>query len=426
MEPIPEVAAGPWSRKALLWVLLVSLAVRVVWMLSVNTMPVTDFWWYYQRAISISAGDGYSVGGAPTAYWPVGYSGFLALFFSVLRPTITLAKVLNLALILGSIAVSFRIAHRLFRSNAVAVVSSLLLSLHFNWIAYSGILASEPLYTFLTLYGTWMLLTTEDVWGKTVIGGFAFGLATLVRPVALLLPAIVLFYGPDRIRLRNAPGTFWAAYLMVVLVVMPWTFRNYKVMGSPVAVSTNLGDNLLIGNSPDSTGAYLSPTRIDHRFQESEVERNTVMFKSALEYAVENPARTVALWPAKVWNSFGRSSDGPYWSFMKVAGQLTVPGVGDDKTLFLAAKSYAGAYHAVLLMMFLAASLAFISLKKRVSSLFRVTALGYAMIGYAALVSIVFFGNPRFAFPVLPYVCMYAAALIVLVWRSLQPVYSQT
>ena len=36
-----------------------------------------------------------------------------------------------------------------------------------------------------------------------------------------------------------------------------------------------------------------------------------------------------------------------------------------------------------------------------------------------ALLSMVFFGNPRFAFPVLPFICMHAAWLLVLASRSL-------
>ena len=50
-----------------------------------------------------------------------------------------------------------------------------------------------------------------------------------------------------------------------------------------------------------------------------------------------------------------------------------------------------------------------------------IPALGLAMIGYVVAVSCVFFGNPRFAFPVLPYMAMYAGALLVMVWSALAP-----
>ncbi len=419
MEPIPEVRAGPWSKKALWIILGASLVLRVAWMFSVNTMPVTDYWWYYERAVGIASGQGYSVDGAPTAYWPVGFSSFLATFFFFLKPSITLAKILNLLLVMGSLALTFRIAHRLFLSNAVAVVSTVALSLHFNWIAYSGILASEPLYTFLTLYGTWCLMTTEDVWGKTVIGGFAFGLAALVRPQAALLPLLVLLFAPDRIRHRSMSSAVIVACSMVGLVIVPWAARNWKVMGGVAPVSTNMGDNLLIGNNPRATGSYMNPLEIDGSFASDEIARNSYSTRAGLEFAFENPSETVQRWPAKVWGTFGRASDGPYWSFMKVAGQMTVPGGGGDKALFLFSRRYADLYHGLLVGLFVVAVGALAVFRKRFSHMFRVPRLGFVLLAYTAVLSMVFFGNPRFAFPVLPYLCMYVAAFLVLVWTSL-------
>src|SRR3954454_15357039 len=37
-----------------------------------------DFDWYYQRAIGIASGVGYAQDGTLTAFWPVGWPGFLA------------------------------------------------------------------------------------------------------------------------------------------------------------------------------------------------------------------------------------------------------------------------------------------------------------------------------------------------------------
>ncbi len=425
-RPSAEVEAGPWSRKALWWVLFFAFAVRVVWMLNVNTMPVTDYWWYYQRAVEIASGDGYSVNGEPTAYWPVGYSAFLSLFFSVIKPTITFAKLLNLLLVMVSIGLSFRLAHRLFRSNAVAVVSSLLLCIHFNWIAYSGILASEPLYTALTLWGTWVLLTNQDARSKWTWGGFIFGLATLVRPQAALLPAIVLWCASrrdgDATLAFKLPKSLWTAYTMLALALVPWAIRNYLVFKSPVVVSTNMGDNLLIGNHAGAIGGYMDPTKCGVNVRGlGEVERNSKTTKAALDHMTEHPWRTVKLWPSKLMHTFGRATDGPYWAFQKTAEQLTVPGVGDDKQLYLSSRSYAANYHSALMIVFLVSVPVLFKLRKKMEDTMNVPILPIVMVLYTAFVSCVFFGNPRFAFPVMPYVAMYAAGLLVMVWHSLAP-----
>ena len=430
-RPTAEVEAGPWSRKAMWTVLAVALVVRVVWLLNVNTMPVTDFYWYFERAVGIASGEGYSVDGTATAYWPVGYPAFLSVFFRALSPTITFAKLRNLLLVLGSIGLTFRLAHRLFHSNAVAVVSALLLSFHLNWIAYTGVLASEPLYAFLTLWGTWVLLTGGNDKGRWTIGGLLFGLAALVRPQAVLLPAIVLWctsrYDGDvtaPLRLRSAMR---AAYFMVALALIPWAARNVAVFRAPVVVTTNMGDNLLIGNNPDATGGYMNPELLGVDFSGmSEPERDSASRKAAVDHIVSHPWRTVRLWPAKLMNTFGRATDGPYWGFMKVAGQLTVPGAGEDKAQYLAARSYSAWYHGSLMLLFLVAVPGLALMRRRFGRSLRYPVTGLAMVGYIALLSMAFFGNPRFAFPVMPFVSMYAAALLVVAWQSLVPIKDQS
>ena len=56
---------------------ILSGLVRLLWIGLVHADQVYDWIWYYQRGVSIASGHGYYVDGIPTAYWPVGYPGFL-------------------------------------------------------------------------------------------------------------------------------------------------------------------------------------------------------------------------------------------------------------------------------------------------------------------------------------------------------------
>jgi hypothetical protein len=48
---------------------LVSAAlVRLLWISLVHNPQIYDWLWYYQRAVSIASGHGYSVDGIPTAF----------------------------------------------------------------------------------------------------------------------------------------------------------------------------------------------------------------------------------------------------------------------------------------------------------------------------------------------------------------------
>ena len=164
---------------------------------------------------------------------------------------------------------------------------------------------------------------------------------------------------------------------------------------------------------PEKCGAGLSGL--------GEVERNSRATRAALDHMTAHPWRTVKLWPSKLMHSFGRATDGPYWAFQKVAGQLTVPGAGDDKRLYLASRSYSSAFHSVLMVLFLVAVPVLWLAQDKVAGTMNVPLLPISMVLYVALVSCAFFGNPRFAFPVIPFVAMYAAGLIVMVWHSLSP-----
>jgi hypothetical protein len=257
-------------------------------------------------------------------------------------------------------------------------------------------------------------------------GGFVFGLATLVRPQAALIPLIVLWAGArhdgDSVLPQRLSKALWTAYTMLALALVPWAVRNYVVFKSPVVVSTNMGDNLLIGNHPRATGGYMDPTKCGTDLSGlGEVERNKKATQAALDHMTAHPWRTLQLWPSKLMNTFGRASDGPYWAFQTVKDQLVVPGKGDDKPLFLASRSYAGTYHAALMVLFLVAVPVLFALRQKVEWVMRVPVLPLAMVLYVALVSVVFFGNPRFAFSVMPFVAMYAGALLVMVWAALAP-----
>jgi 4-amino-4-deoxy-L-arabinose transferase-like glycosyltransferase len=115
-----------------------------------------------------------------------------------------------------------------------------------------------------------LLLSAE--WVKTPRSGRAFGtgiawgLASLTRPAALLLPVLVAAWAwvplglslPARGRLRQAV----LLLLGLALAVGPWTLRNALVLHAPVPVTAGAGLGLLIGDdpplrAPGATGPWL-------------------------------------------------------------------------------------------------------------------------------------------------------------------------
>lgn len=81
----------------------------------------------------------------------------------------------------------------------------------------------------------------HDDWRPLVAAGVVIGYATLIRGQAALIPLVALplwlrSMPPGRAALRVA-----AVGALALLVVLPWTIRNYVESHSPVLIASNSG-----------------------------------------------------------------------------------------------------------------------------------------------------------------------------------------
>lgn len=388
-----------------------ALIARVAWILLVDAQPVSDFLWYYERAIDISSGRGYSINGTPTAYWPVGYPGILGLVFAVFGPSVVAGKVLNLILYLGVLFFAYQIAKKLFVSKFVGRVTLVVLSFYPNHIAYSSLLASEIFFLFLLLFGIALLIDGHRTW-STLISGIVFGLACLVKPQALLIPVIAIVFGglgTGRGQLREKLKSLVIVYALLAVTILPWTIRNYFVFGDLVFVSTNGGINLFIGNNPEATGKYVFNDRMITLLGDTqdEHEKDLKATRLAVDYILKHPWKTMRLWPTKLWYLYKSDVEGISWN---IAGSMS-----RDKSalaVFDFLKAIAQLYYMFIGIAF-ALSLFILLIKQRCNTRIRpFPVVGLYIILYFTLVCLIGFGKPRFHFPVMPWVVMYGAALV--------------
>ena len=385
---------------------LVAALVRVWWLFQVDTQPVTDFAWYLDRASAMARGEGYSVDLVRTAYWPVGYPFLLSLFGGGLMA----AKVLNLLLTSGIAVATYSIAWKLGAGKWIGAAAGLLAALSPPLVAYSGIVASEPLYTLLTLLSTQAALaaaTHTRNWGWA---GFWGGLATHVRPQAVLVP-VLLALTTHRFEAGKNKTALWKVLAVTVvaasLTLVPWTVRNWNTFGSFVFVSTNGGDNLWIGSNPQATGRYMSPPGLPAEPQQ-ELANDRATRRQAIEAIQANPGRWLGLVPAKLNETFLSATDAPYWAFQTKRGELTVPGTGAERDLFLTFRSVNRVWVIGLLVF---AGLGLIA--GAMSELGRrVLVVAVPQVLYIALVTAVFFGNGRFGLPAQPFLILVGCAAL--------------
>lgn len=297
--------------------LLPRLFVAIAW----TREPVWDGHYYQFGAERIAAGLGYSedvlVSGTPAwrpwCHYPVGYSAFVAAGLVVLGPlsralfgsTLLVAPLLNA--LVGSLTVVF--VHRLARyylSVDRARIAGTLAALHPGLIAYTVLVMTEPLTGLLLIAAGWAILHWNRRWPGTVLAGVILGLATLVRPSSLLAAPllVVLLARPWWSALARAA----VATALAVLVCVPWTLRNCRVMDACTFVSTNGGWNLAIGALTD-TGRFVTLRAADGcPVVTGQVQQDRCWAQVGREKIAADPWRWIGLMPAKLSHTFSHES----------------------------------------------------------------------------------------------------------------------
>jgi 4-amino-4-deoxy-L-arabinose transferase-like glycosyltransferase len=284
------VTAQPGYRLDLAVAAVVSVLVRLPWVVFVQHGLAHDSSFYYYGAKSIAAGHGYSILGHPTAFFPVGWPAFLALVFAITGPSIWAILVLNLILWL-IIADLVYVFGRRTGGRATGVVAALLVAASPTLSLYVLRAYSEALFIPLLLLVCLLLTARRESPSLRVaaLAGLFLGFAILVRSTAAPLPVLLSLW----LLVRNPWREAWRAAAVLCaascLVVAPWIARNAIVMHSAV-ISTNGGVTLWIGNHhPVAPGQRHYPIFVwTLNSVHDEVQQNSVLTRESLSFMVHD------------------------------------------------------------------------------------------------------------------------------------------
>lgn len=305
-------ARGETIFGAILFVL--ALAPRAIVALVWANEPVWDGHYYDFGARRLAAGLGYSddrtidgaLVGHPWCHYPVGYSGFLALFYRILGANHAAAAVANsltgaaLAVVTWALA---RHALSVWRARA----AGLLVALHPGLILYAALVMTEPLAALVTFVAFWLAVRDARPLRGLVAGALMLGVAALVRPQALLCAPFLAVLVAKSLRGRAIGAV--AACAIAILPVLPWTVRNCRVMDGCALVSTNAGWNLAIGAFPRATGRFETLRSSDGcRDVTGQVQQDRCWFEYGVRQIAEHPWHWLSLVPAKLGFTFDHES----------------------------------------------------------------------------------------------------------------------
>ena len=311
-----------WRAIATIFV-LATFAIKLPLVLSEQWTRRIEVREYSTVAESIATGQGYSrpfIGTTYRASCPPAYcflcAGLRMLFGVHGRPMI----VLSLALLTGMACLSYWLAGQI--CAPAGLIAFLLVQLHpaLNWYAMVKI-HPLPLDGFMILA---TLCLGVRVWRRPSLAGFfwcgvVYGLTLLSRPsVALFLPVLFVYWGVRRGWEWRTAGRFALAVACGAMMVLPWTVRNYVVLGRLVPISTEAAMHLWRNFNPNTSGATVTQDGrhifavADPEFREKilgagECEQMDIFFEEAVSFIRADPVRAIRLVGARllifVWRS---------------------------------------------------------------------------------------------------------------------------
>lgn len=174
----------------------------------------------------------------PDSFRLPGYPFFL-YFFQLLGFPIVLIIFIQMMLGSGTVVLTYLLGKK-FLSEKVASAAAFLLCIEPTSVFYSTFVMSDTIFVFLIMLAIYLLLTRRGNFNKDLAflftGGVALGLAILFRVIALYLPPflIIAYIALYRDELRPFSKSIARAavfMLGIVLIVAPWSIRNYAQFG---------------------------------------------------------------------------------------------------------------------------------------------------------------------------------------------------
>lgn len=404
------------KEKVLIVIFIIALALRLFAVMNLPPrykIPVSDAASYDTMALNLLAGKGFinSSTGLPTSFQMPGYSAFLAFVYLIFGHTYTAVRIIQC--IMGALLciIIYGIAKIAF-DKKTALLSAAILAFYQPYLFYSfyggpGFLLSENLFTFLTALFLFYLLKDSGSPGikMGILSGILLGLATLTRPPLALFPLFLFCWLLYRMKFSviSAAKKILPLLAGFMLILSPWTLRNYYFHKAFVPFVTEGGLVLLAGNNHLAKGGTLTQPGIDSLLTEedrsrlsnmSEVEKDRMYRRYAKDFLLKNYKKVPKLFFKKLlvfWDMYGVDYDSagnivgrPYNIWYSIVFIFALFGIGAS------IKSKPNIYALLLITLFF----------------------------YFSVLAAISGGDPRYRYPIEPYLIIFAGSGIFAIYNA--------
>jgi hypothetical protein len=240
--------------------------------------------------------------------------------------------------------------------------------------------------------------------------GVLLSAATMTRGITLVFPlllfAVWFFHLDSRKRALTQTLVLFAG---IAVLIVPWSVRNTLAFDQLTGPSTNVGDDLCIGNFNGADGRFTLMGKCFEGVegmtpQEVELHRNREGAKIAVKDVVLHPLRMPKLIAQKAYWLLYKDDDG-LWAAESYGNDPFI----DEPMKGILTFSANAIYYATGILVILGA--AAFALSADIRRAFVLLAFLYVI-----AVPLAFFGDPRFHFPAVPLAVIIAAATLVMLW----------
>lgn len=289
----------PWMRTpGVIQVFLFALAVRLVFLAVVPAVPISgDASDYDRLAHAIVNGEGYvSETGQPTSMRPPLYSYVLAGFYQLFVDGPAAVRVLHAVLDAVTCALVYGLTFRHFGLAAARIAGFL------SIFSLSLLFATRHLLaeTFMAFFMVAIVCSLDTALrsrrdGAFLLTGLLVGLSTLTKGTTLPLPLMLLLPIWASTQWKWRPTLRAGAIVCVgfLVVLLPWTVRNYLVHGEVVPVATQMGWVAYSSYAPPEGrifGVYTHDETVEAAMHLPEAERSRELTDATVSLILERPA----------------------------------------------------------------------------------------------------------------------------------------
>ncbi len=322
-------------HKLITGIIFVGLLVTLSYAFYFQVRVAVDAKAYDSIAWSLVQGTGYtettsSISNSSVGRSGPGYEFFLAFWYLIFGHNLWAIWIVQSLIHAGSALLVYLIIKQLLddsQSELFAALGAGFYIFFIDLLEMPSMILTETLYMFLILYGVHLSI---KLWGKptfklTTGVTILFVLAVLIRPQAALLLVFTLGF-----LLWNRLYRHALVLIMVTVILMtPWTIRNYRMFNKFIPTGMQLGYNLWVGNSPDSkyVGEMVATKEIDKYAEEyGYFAANERGIQEVKNLVLRHPLTFLKLQLVKTSVYFSVARPAAFWFHLKGLSQLVTIG----------------------------------------------------------------------------------------------------